>query len=100
MESKTISHGRGSGRNACLSSVLADELATRLPSSSVTALRYGTCATARCRRRRLDGISVICLHIGWMLPEPKGEISCWMWLSLRVCAQIVSPVPDPLGFGI
>ena len=47
------------------------------------------------------GISVICLRIGWMLPEPADEISRWMWLSPRDCAQIVSrALETDLGFGI
>jgi NAD+ dependent glucose-6-phosphate dehydrogenase len=47
------------------------------------------------------GISVICLRIGWMTPEPKNEISTWMWLSPRDCAQVVSRALDTdLGFGI
>ena len=47
------------------------------------------------------GISVICLRIGWMLPEPTDEISRWMWLSPRDCAQIVSrALETDLGFGI
>lgn len=35
------------------------------------------------------GLSVICLRIGWFLPEPRDEIGLWMWLSPRDCAQIV-----------
>ncbi len=47
------------------------------------------------------GISVICLRIGWMLPEPTDEISRWMWLSPRDCAQVVSRALETnLGFGI
>lgn len=47
------------------------------------------------------GISVICLRIGWMLPEPQDEIARWMWLSPRDCAQIVSRAIDSdLGFDI
>ena len=47
------------------------------------------------------GISVICLRIGWMLPEPKDDISRWMWLSPRDCAQIVScALETDLGFDI
>ena len=47
------------------------------------------------------GISVICLRIGWMLPEPKDEISRWMWLSPRDCAQVVSrALETDLGFGV
>jgi NAD+ dependent glucose-6-phosphate dehydrogenase len=47
------------------------------------------------------GVSVICLRIGWALPEPKDDISRWMWLSQRDCAQLVSRAIDTdLGFGI
>lgn len=47
------------------------------------------------------GISVICLRIGWMLPEPHDEIARWMWLSPRDCAQIVSRAIDSdVGFDI
>jgi nucleoside-diphosphate-sugar epimerase len=47
------------------------------------------------------GISVICLRIGWMLPEPHDEIARWMWLSPRDCAQIVSRAIDSdIGFDI
>lgn len=47
------------------------------------------------------GLSVICLRIGWALPEPKDDISRWMWLSPRDCAQVVSRALDTvLGFGI
>ena len=47
------------------------------------------------------GISVICLRIGWMLPEPHDQIARWMWLSPRDCAQIVSRAIDSsLGFDI
>ncbi|HEV2072433.1 MAG TPA: NAD(P)-dependent oxidoreductase [Thermomicrobiales bacterium] len=46
------------------------------------------------------GLSVICLRIGWYLPEPKDDISAWMWLSPRDCAQIVwRAIESPLGFG-
>ncbi len=46
------------------------------------------------------GLSVICLRIGWYMPEPKDEISEWMWLSPRDCAQIVwRAIESPLGFG-
>ena len=46
------------------------------------------------------GLSVICLRIGWMLPEPMDEISRWMWLSPRDCAQVVSrALETDLGFG-
>lgn len=47
------------------------------------------------------GVSVICLRIGWMTPEPRNDISRWMWLSPRDCAQVVSRALDTdLGFGI
>lgn len=47
------------------------------------------------------GVSVICLRIGWMLPEPHDEIARWMWLSPRDCAQIVSRAIDSeVGFDI
>jgi NAD+ dependent glucose-6-phosphate dehydrogenase len=46
------------------------------------------------------GLSVICLRIGWFLPEPKDDISQWMWLSPRDCAQIVwRAIESPIGFG-
>ena len=35
------------------------------------------------------GLSVICLRIGWFLPQPRDEIELWMWLSPRDCAQVV-----------
>lgn len=47
------------------------------------------------------GVSVICLRIGWWLPEPKDDISRWMWLSPRDCAQVVScAIDSDLGFGV
>lgn len=47
------------------------------------------------------GISVICLRIGWFLPEPTDEISRWMWLSPRDCAQVIwRAIETDLGFGI
>lgn len=47
------------------------------------------------------GVSVICLRIGWMLPEPHDEIARWMWLSPRDCAQLVSRAIDSdIGFDI
>ncbi|MGI8644121.1 MAG: NAD-dependent epimerase/dehydratase family protein [Thermomicrobiales bacterium] len=46
------------------------------------------------------GLSVISLRIGWYLPEPSDEISEWMWLSPRDCAQIVwRAIESPLGIG-
>ncbi|MCA9879438.1 MAG: NAD(P)-dependent oxidoreductase, partial [Thermomicrobiales bacterium] len=47
------------------------------------------------------GVSVICLRIGWMLPEPHDEIARWMWLSPRDCAQLVSrAIESDVGFDI
>lgn len=47
------------------------------------------------------GLSVICLRIGWMLPEPMDEISRWMWLSPRDCAQVVArALETDLGYDI
>jgi NAD+ dependent glucose-6-phosphate dehydrogenase len=47
------------------------------------------------------GLAVICLRIGWFLPEPKDEISRWMWLSPRDCAQITwRAIESDLGFGV
>lgn len=47
------------------------------------------------------GISVICLRIGWFLPEPRDEISRWMWLSPRDCAQVTwRAIESDVGFGI
>jgi len=47
------------------------------------------------------GLSVICLRIGWFLPEPRDEIGMWMWLSPRDCAQVVwRAIESPLGYGV
>ncbi|MGH2367117.1 MAG: NAD-dependent epimerase/dehydratase family protein, partial [Chloroflexota bacterium] len=47
------------------------------------------------------GPSVICLRIGWFLPQPRDEISRWMWLSPRDCAQLTwRAIESDLGFGI
>jgi nucleoside-diphosphate-sugar epimerase len=47
------------------------------------------------------GMSVICLRIGWFLPKPHDEISRWMWLSPRDCAQVTwRAIESDLGFGI
>jgi NAD+ dependent glucose-6-phosphate dehydrogenase len=47
------------------------------------------------------GLSVICLRIGWFLPEPRDEIGRWMWLSPRDCAQVVwRAIESDVGFGI
>jgi NAD+ dependent glucose-6-phosphate dehydrogenase len=46
------------------------------------------------------GLSVINLRIGWFLPEPRDEISRWMWLSPRDCAQVTwRAIESDLGFG-
>lgn len=47
------------------------------------------------------GLSVICLRIGWFLPRPHDEISRWMWLSPRDCAQVTwRAIESDLGFGV
>ena len=47
------------------------------------------------------GLSVICLRIGWFLPQPRDEISRWMWLSPRDCAQVTScAIETELGYGV
>jgi nucleoside-diphosphate-sugar epimerase len=47
------------------------------------------------------GLSVICFRIGWFLPEPRDEISRWMWLSPRDCAQLMwRAIESDVGFGI
>lgn len=47
------------------------------------------------------GLSVICLRIGWFLPKPRDEISRWMWLSPRDCAQVTSrAIETDLGYGV
>ena len=47
------------------------------------------------------GMSVICLRIGWFLPQPRDEISRWMWLSPRDCAQVTScAIESDLGYGV
>ena len=47
------------------------------------------------------GLAVICLRIGWFLPEPRDEIGLWMWLSPRDCAQVVTcAVETPLQYGV
>ena len=46
------------------------------------------------------GLSVINLRIGWFLPRPKDDISRWMWLSPRDCAQVVwRAIESDLPFG-
>lgn len=47
------------------------------------------------------GLSVICLRIGWFLPEPHNEIAQWMWLSPRDGAQVTwRAIESDLMFGI
>ena len=47
------------------------------------------------------GLSVICLRIGWFLPKPRDEISRWMWLSPRDCAQVTScAIETDLAYGV
>jgi nucleoside-diphosphate-sugar epimerase len=47
------------------------------------------------------GLSVICLRIGWFLPEPRDEIGRWMWLSPRDCAQVTwRAIESDVGFGV
>ena len=47
------------------------------------------------------GLRVVCLRIGWFLEEPKDEISRWMWLSPRDCAQVVCrAIEADIRFGI
>jgi nucleoside-diphosphate-sugar epimerase len=47
------------------------------------------------------GMSIICLRIGWFLPEPRDEIGLWMWLSPRDCAQVVwRAIESPLAYGV
>lgn len=47
------------------------------------------------------GLSIICLRIGWFLPEPRDEIGLWMWLSPRDCAQVVwRAVESPIQYGV
>ena len=47
------------------------------------------------------GLSVICLRIGWFLPQPRDEIGRWMWLSPRDCAQVTwRAIESDLGFGV
>ncbi len=46
------------------------------------------------------GISVICLKIGWFLPEPHDAIARWMWLSPRDAAQVTwRAIESDLMFG-
>ena len=47
------------------------------------------------------GISVICLRIGWVLPEPVGPEAMRMWLSPRdLCSLISSSLRAHLPYGI
>ena len=47
------------------------------------------------------GLSVICLRIGWFLPQRRDEISRWMWLSPRDCAQVTAcAIETELGYGV
>ena len=47
------------------------------------------------------GLSIICLRIGWFFPQPRDEISRWMWLSPRDCAQVTScAIEADLGYGV
>ncbi|MGI8916247.1 MAG: NAD-dependent epimerase/dehydratase family protein [Chloroflexota bacterium] len=47
------------------------------------------------------GMAAICLRIGWFLAEPRNEVSRWMWLSPRDCAQLVTlAVESALPFGV
>jgi nucleoside-diphosphate-sugar epimerase len=47
------------------------------------------------------GISVICLRIGWFLPQPHDDIARFMWLSPRDCAQVTwRAIESELPFGV
>jgi NAD+ dependent glucose-6-phosphate dehydrogenase len=47
------------------------------------------------------GISVICLRIGWVLPEPRGPWAMRMWLSPRdLCNLISSSLRADVPYGI
>jgi NAD+ dependent glucose-6-phosphate dehydrogenase len=47
------------------------------------------------------GISVICLRIGWVLPEPTGPEAIRMWLSPRdLCDLIASALRAEVPYGI
>ena len=47
------------------------------------------------------GMSAICLRIGWFMQQPRDEISRWMWLSPRDCAQLVTlAIDSPLPYGV
>jgi NAD+ dependent glucose-6-phosphate dehydrogenase len=47
------------------------------------------------------GMSVICLRIGWVLPEPAGPEAVRMWLSPRdLCGLISSSLQARVPYGI
>jgi NAD+ dependent glucose-6-phosphate dehydrogenase len=47
------------------------------------------------------GISVVCLRIGWVLPEPRGPEAVRMWLSPRdLCSLISSSLRAHVRYGI
>lgn len=47
------------------------------------------------------GLSVICLKIGWFLPEPHDDIARWMWLSPRDGAQVTwRAIESDLRYGV
>jgi NAD+ dependent glucose-6-phosphate dehydrogenase len=47
------------------------------------------------------GISVICLRIGWVLPEPLGPEAARMWLSPRdLCSLVSSSLRAEVPYGI
>lgn len=47
------------------------------------------------------GISVICLRIGWVVPEPLGDVGLRTWLSPRdLCDLVASSLRAPVDFGI
>lgn len=47
------------------------------------------------------GLGVVCLRIGWFLPEPTDEFARWTWLSPRDCAQVVwRAIEADVRFGV
>jgi len=47
------------------------------------------------------GLHIICLRIGWFLPEPRDEIGLWMWLSPRDATQVVwRAIESPVQYGV
>jgi NAD+ dependent glucose-6-phosphate dehydrogenase len=47
------------------------------------------------------GLSVICLRIGWVLPEPVGPEALRMWLSPRdLCSLMASSLRAQVPYGI